>query len=70
MKSLKLFLLIFSLLTIVTGKVVSAEDDIIIPESEDETFIPPAPNGESSNQPIIMDESDSADVSDVEEYDG
>lgn len=41
---------------------------------DDETFIPEdssiSPQGSPSAPPVIIDESDSQDVSDVEEYDG
>lgn len=46
------------------------DDDMIIPDNDDETFIPPAGDQSSNTPPVIIDESDSADVSDVEEYDG
>lgn len=55
---------------LVNAKIVHAQDDIIIPESDDETFVPPAPGSEATNPPVILDESDSNDVSDTEEYDG
>lgn len=70
MKKAKLFLFTFFMLTLVSAKLVHAQDEIIIPESDDETFVPPTPGSESTNQPVILDESDSSDVSDVEEYDG
>ncbi len=66
MKNLKFLFIAISLITIFSSSVFG-QDDIVIPE-EDETFIPP-PSSESS-PPVILDESDSADVSDVEEYDG
>ena len=46
-----------------------AQDDenMIFPDSE-ETVAPPS--GSASTPPVIIDESDSSDVSDVEEYDG
>ena len=69
-KNMKLLLLLLSISLMATGNLLSAQDEIVIPESEEETFIPPATNGDSNNPPVILDESDSADVSDVEEYDG
>lgn len=70
MKNAKLLLLPFFILMLVNAKIVHAQDDIIIPESDDETFVPPAPGSEATNPPVILDESDSNDVSDTEEYDG
>lgn len=69
-KNMKLLLLLLSISLMATGNYLSAQDEIVIPESEEETFIPPATSSDSNNPPVILDESDSADVSDVEEYDG
>ena len=43
------------------------DDEMIFPESDTEEI---APAGSASTPPVIIDESDSSDVSDVEEYDG
>lgn len=43
------------------------DDEMIFPESEEVAV--PAP-GSQASPPVIIDESDSQDVSDVEEYDG
>jgi hypothetical protein len=42
-----------------------AQDD-----SDEDTFVPPSSSSSSAAPPVIMDESDSNSVNDVEEYDG
>lgn len=69
MKKFKFILLALSLLTL-TSVAAFAQDDMIIPEEDESTFVPPPVSSDSNNPPVILDESDSADVSDVEEYDG
>ncbi len=61
-----LFLLALFAINIAAHSVAyaQADDEIVLPESEE--IIPTS----SSTPPVIMDESDSNDVSDVEEYDG
>lgn len=63
----KCFLLSLVLLKVLTfSSYAHAQDDeMIVPDNE--TF---APSSSGSNPPVIIDESDSSDVSDVEEYDG
>lgn len=63
----KCFLLSLVLLKVLTfsSYAHAQDDDITVPDNE--TFVPSSP---SSTPPVIIDESDSSDVSDVEEYDG
>ncbi len=62
----KFLLLAFVLAKLTVGHVAFAQDeeDMIFPETETETSV------QGSTPPVIIDESDSQDVSDVEEYDG
>jgi len=62
------FLLVLIALNIATHLIntAHADDEMILPDSESEII----PTSSSTNPPVIMDESDSNDVSDVEEYDG
>lgn len=67
-KKLSTFSLVFLMaLTLGSLHKVHAQDDM--PVSDDEIIVPP---GSSNGQtpPVIIDESDSESVSDVEEYDG
>jgi hypothetical protein len=63
----KCFLLSLVLLKVLTfsSYAHAQDDDITVPDNE--TFTPANPG---STPPVIIDESDSSDVSDVEEYDG
>lgn len=66
----KCLLLALVLFNILTHSYAHAQDDeMVFPESDGETFIPPS-GTQGSTPPVIIDESDSGDVSDVEEYDG
>ena len=65
-KCLLLVLVIFHTLTVSYAH--AQDDEMIFPESESETIIPAGSS--TSTPPVIIDESDSSDVSDVEEYDG
>ncbi len=70
MKNLKFLFITLSLMTVFTSSVFAQyQNDIAIPEEEEqleEKFIPP--HGTESEIPVILDESDANDVSDVEEY--
>lgn len=67
-KQLSSFFLIFLLaLTVISPTKLVAQDEI--PVSDDEVLIPNT-NSSSDTPPVIIDESDSENVSDVEEYDG
>jgi hypothetical protein len=63
----KCFLLSLVLLKVLTfsSYAHAQDDDIVIPDQE--TF---QPTSSGATPPVIIDESDSSDVSDVEEYDG
>ncbi len=64
----KCFLLSLVLLKVLTfSSYAHAQDDEDIAVPDQETFVP-ATSGQTP--PVIIDESDSSDVSDVEEYDG
>lgn len=67
MKTKSLLLLSLFLAFGLTSYAHAQDDDAFIPE--DETVIPSSGTS-STPPPIIIDESDSSDVSDVEEYDG
>lgn len=67
MKTKRLLLLGLVLFNVSLSYAHAQDDEMIFPES-DET-VAPAP-GSSATPPVIIDESDSSDVSDVEEYDG
>lgn len=63
----KCFLLSLVLLKVLTfSSYAHAQDDDDITVPDNETFVP----NPGSTPPVIIDESDSSDVSDVEEYDG
>ena len=64
----KFLLLAVVLLKLTVGTLAFAQDDEMIfpPETDSESIS--SQNG--STPPVIIDESDSQDVSDVEEYDG
>ena len=65
MKTTKCLLLAVVLLKVLTTSYAFAQDDeMVFPETD--TISPSS----SSIPPTIIDESDSSDVSDVEEYDG
>jgi hypothetical protein len=67
MKTTKYLLLALALCKVLTTSYAYAQDDeegMVFPESSES--ISPS----SSTPPVIIDESDSSDVSDVEEYDG
>lgn len=62
-------LLLLSLLVLNTfASIAYAQDDEMSFPEETESIIPAGAS--SSTPPVIIDESDSQDVSDVEEYDG
>ncbi len=63
----KCFLLSLVLLKVLTfsSYAHAQDDDIAVPDQE--TF---QPTSSGATPPVIIDESDSSDVSDVEEYDG
>lgn len=64
----KCFLLSLVLLKVLTfSSYAHAQDDEDITVPDNETF---SPSTSGSPPPVIIDESDSSDVSDVEEYDG
>ena len=68
MKTTKYLLLALALCKVLTTSYAFAQDDeegMIFPDSS-ESISPSS----SSAPPVIIDESDSSDVSDVEEYDG
>lgn len=66
MKTKCLLLSLVLLKVLATSSYAHAQDDdITVPDQE--TF---APSSSSTPPPVIIDESDSSDVSDVEEYDG
>lgn len=63
-KCFLLSLVLLKVLTFSSYAHAQDEDDIAVPDQESMS----APT--SSTPPVIIDESDSSDVSDVEEYDG
>ncbi len=65
-KCLLLALVLFNILSLSYAH--AQDDEMVFPESDSETFVPPT--GSTGTPPVIIDESDSSDVSDVEEYDG
>ena len=65
MKTVLFLLVLFAANITIHSAAYAQDDEIILPESESE-IIPTS----SSSPPIIMDESDANEVSDVEEYDG
>ncbi|MBC7429738.1 MAG: hypothetical protein H7336_14065 [Bacteriovorax sp.] len=67
MKSKSLLLLSFVLFHTYSNYAHAQDDEMTFPDSE--SSVMPAGNT-SSAPPVIIDESDSQDVSDVEEYDG
>ena len=64
-KCLLLSLVLLKVLTFSSYAIAQDDDDIIVPDQE--TF---SPTSSDSAPPVIIDESDSNGVSDVEEYDG
>ena len=67
MKTKSLLLLSLVLFHTYTNYAHAQDDEMVFPESESSVL----PTGSSSSTPpVIIDESDSQDVSDVEEYDG
>jgi hypothetical protein len=68
-KCLLLALVLFNIITLSYAHAQDQDDEMIFPESDSETFVPPT-GTQGSTPPVIIDESDSSDVSDVEEYDG
>ena len=67
MKTKYLFLLL-ALFSIFSHTYAFAqEDETFFPDTQSESIIPPS---SSSTPPVMIDDSDSGDVSDVEEYDG
>ena len=68
MKTKSLLLLSLLVLNTFVSYAHAQDDEMSFPE-ESETIIP-AGGTSSSTPPVIIDESDSSDVSDVEEYDG
>lgn len=64
----KFLLLAFVLLKLTVGNHAFAQDDedMVFPETDTESISSQGAN----TPPVIIDESDSQDVSDVEEYDG
>lgn len=64
-KCLLLSLVLLKVLTFSSYAIAQDDDDIIVPDQE--TF---SPSSSDSAPPVIIDESDSNGVSDVEEYDG
>lgn len=67
MKTKSLLLLSLLVFHTFTSYAHAQDDEMSFPESESEVI----PAGTSSSTPpVIIDESDSQDVSDVEEYDG
>ena len=63
-KYLILTLILFNVLTLSSYAHAQDDDDV---SSSDDTFIP---TSSENLPPVIIDESDSSSVSDVEEYDG
>ena len=63
----KCFLLSLVLLKVLTFSSYAHAQDDDVSGSDEETFIP---NTTQGTPPVIIDESDSSEVSDVEEYDG
>ena len=68
MKTKSLFLLLALVVFNTFASYAHAQDDEMSFPEETETIVPTG--GTSSTPPVIIDESDSQDVSDVEEYDG
>lgn len=66
MKTTKYLLLALLACKVLTASYAHADDDMIFPSDEESL----TPTSSSSAPPVIIDESDSSDVSDVEEYDG
>jgi hypothetical protein len=66
MKTTKYLLLALLACKVLTASYAHADEDMVFPTDE-ETI---SPSSSSSAPPVIIDESDSSDVSDVEEYDG
>lgn len=58
-------LVVLLTLTVFTPK-LHAEDDMVV--SDEETLLPPSSS--TTTPPVMIDESDSGSVNDVEEYDG
>jgi len=63
------FLALFTLITVMTVSVKAFAQDDEDMSADDTPAIVPQPQN-SNNPPIILDETDSSGVSDVEEYDG
>lgn len=61
-----LFLAIIAVLATITPMKLMAQDDEAMPDSP---MIIPSPNTNQSTPPVIIDESDSGGVSEVDEYD-
>ncbi len=62
----------FSLVALIVLSVATTPLKISAQETEEgdeDTFVPPPPTASNPNPPVILDESDSGGVSDVEEYD-
>lgn len=67
MKTKSLLLLGLVLFNLSLSYAHAQDEEMIFPDSEESVV--PAP-GSAATPPVIIDESDSQDVSDVEEYDG
>lgn len=65
MTTLRILLALFAINIAAQSYAYAQDDEIILPESDSE-IIPTS----SATPPIMIDESDSNDVSEVEEYDG
>ncbi len=64
-KYLLLSLVLLKVLTFSSYAMAQDDDEILVPDQE--SFIP---TSSDSSPPVIIDESDSSSVSDVEDYDG
>lgn len=66
---LKKCLILLAVLLSVSHLAHAQDDEMIFPETQNESIIPPNGDASGSTPPVIIDE-DANDVSDVEEYDG